>query len=138
MSGFVNDSLSNLISSLNVTVLTRSAEGRIVYSKFNLKVLLFLAARGFLSDIRVVTSGSGGLIYYKFVSSDSGSPIISRVFTPLIKKSKRACLTKYVSFRSLLSIYSSEFVLVTTNKGLMTANEAVALGLGGVIVLIII
>jgi len=99
MSGFVNNSLSSLVASLNVTVLARSLEGRAVFSKFNLKILLFLASRGFLSDIKVIAQGSGGCIYFKFKTTDSGTPIISRVLTPLIKKSKLGCPKVYFSRR---------------------------------------
>jgi len=138
MSGFVNNSLSNLISSLNTTILGRRPEGRAVYSKFNLKILLFLTARGFLSDVRVGLNGSGGYLQFKFKTSETGNPIVSKIFRPPFKKNNNSSLSQYSSSRLLSSSYSSEFVLVSTSKGLMTAVEAAALGLGGYVVLVIL
>lgn len=138
MSGFVNNNLSNLVSILNSIVLSGRLNGRVVYSKFSLKILLFLVARGFLSDIQVVSKGPGGFIKFNFKTSGSGSPVINRIFMPSVKKSKVHRLACYSNVQSLSSVYSSEFVLVSTSKGLMTAPEAIALGLGGVVILVIL
>ncbi len=46
-------------------------------------------------------------------------------------------LVKYRGYRELAAVYSSEFVLVSTSRGLMTALEAVALRVGGLVVCVI-
>lgn len=137
--GFVNNSLFSLITSLNTSVLYSKSAGTAVFSKFNLKILLFLAARGFVSAIKVSSSGSGSLIGFQIRSVSEGLPIFNKVISPNLNAGffakKQA---KFCSYKDLSSLYSSEFVVVSTNKGLMTANEAIALKLGGIVVLIIV
>ena len=137
--GFVNNSLFSLITSLNTSVLYSKSTGTAVFSKFNLKILLFLAARGFISSIKVFSSGSGSLISFQIRSVSQGSPVFHKVISPTINSGffcKKQ--TKFCSYKDLQSLYSSEFVIVSTSRGLMTANEAAVLGIGGVVVLIIL
>jgi len=137
--GFVSNSLFSLVTSLNTSVLYSKPTGRAVFSKFNLKILLFLAARGFISNIKVFSSGSGSLISFQIKAITGGSSVFHRVISPNVSSgffSKKR--TKFCSHKDLLSLYSSEFVVVSTSRGLMTANEAAVLGIGGVVVLIVL
>lgn len=137
--GFVNNSLSGLVTSLNTSVLYSKQFGTAVFSKFNLKVLLFLASRGFLSSIKVFSSGSGSLIKFKIKSVSGGVSIFRKVTSPTVRSGFFAKKhVKFCSYKELASLYSSEFVVVSTSRGLMTANEAVSLHLGGFVVLVII
>jgi len=79
MSSFVNDSRSDLVSSIKLAVSSRKPYGVAVYSSFNLKILLFLAARGFVGPIKIKNTGPGGRITFKLKGSEGGSPIINDI-----------------------------------------------------------
>lgn len=137
--GFVNNSLAGLVTSLNTSVLYSKQLGTAVFSKFNLKILLFLASRGFLSSIKVFSSGSGFLIKFKINAISGGVAIFRKASSPNIGSGFFAKKhVKFCSYKELASRYSSEFVVVSTSRGLMTANEAVSLQLGGFVVLVLV
>ncbi len=79
MLSFVNDSHKDLISAVKLVVSGRKPQGSAVYSGFNLKILLFLAARGFVSSIKVKNRGPGGVITFKLRSSQSGVSAINEI-----------------------------------------------------------
>jgi len=135
---FVNDSLNALVSSLNSTVLYSRPVGSVVYSKFNFKILLFLAARGYISFIKIFSSGSGNLIKFKIKKNETGLPVFHKVLCPLVLRGGfQTKHVKFCSYKKLLSLFSSEFVIVSTNRGLMTSMEAARLCIGGFVVLVI-
>jgi len=135
---FVNNSLADLVSSLNGSLNGARPSGSSVYSKFNLKVLLFMAARGYISDLKIFSKGPGALIKFRIKTNEYGIPVFRRIAAPYLNRgffSQK--LIKFCSYRELSSLYSSEFVVVSTRHGLMTANEAVRLRVGGFVVLVV-
>lgn len=137
--GFVNSSLSALVTSLNTSILYSKPFGTVVFSKFNLKILLFLAARGVLSSIKIFSSGSGFLIKFQTKFLSGGRVVFQKVRSPTMNPGFFAKKNvKFCSCKELSSLYSSEFVVVSTSRGLMTSNEAVSLGLGGFVILVFI
>jgi ribosomal protein S8 len=79
MLSFVNDSQKDLIAAIKLVVVGRKPQGSAVYSGFNLKILLFLAARGFVSSIKVKSRGPGGIITFKLKAAQSGVGAINEI-----------------------------------------------------------
>ncbi len=79
MLSFVNDSHKDLISAVKLVVSGRKPQGSAVYSGFNLKILLFLAACGFISSIKVKNRGPGGIIAFKLRASQNGTSAINEI-----------------------------------------------------------
>lgn len=79
MSGFVNDSHSDLIANIKLAIIGRKPRVTAVYSAFNLKILLFLAARGFISSIKVRNVGPGAVIEFSLVTAESGQLAINDI-----------------------------------------------------------
>lgn len=126
----LNSSFYNLISSLHFCVLGNKENGSCVYSRFNLKIISFLTNRGLLTHFTVTKVGSSGRIQF-FLRKVNGAIPISGVYSPVLKSAR------YKSWLSLSRSFSSEFVIVSTTKGIMTANEASSLRLGGLVIIII-
>jgi small subunit ribosomal protein S8 len=138
MLGFVNDSHKDLIAAIKLVVIGRKPQGSAVYSGFNLKILLFLAARGFISSIKVKNRGPGGVITFKLKAAQNGVSAVNEIWTPYLAAGRFGNrLVKYRGYKELAAAYSSEFVLVSTSKGLMTSLEAIALKVGGLVVCVI-
>jgi ribosomal protein S8 len=110
--------------------------GRAVYSKFNLTVLSFLCQRGFVSAFKFFKEGSGGYILFS-LRRVNGVLLFNKVWSPSVNSANLSRFSKYKSYRSLSKVFTSEFVVVSTNRGLMTSNEAISMKLGGLVVCII-
>lgn len=137
MRSFVQNSQVELFSSLQLSVLLNKDVGKVSYSSFNLILLSFLCNRGFISNFKFFKEGSNGYITY-FLRRINGSLIIKKIWSPLIKTSDSfSRFSRYKSYKSLSRLFSSEFVIVSTNQGLMTANEAIALQQGGVVICVL-
>lgn len=133
----LNSSFYDLISSIQLCICSNREVGSCIYSKFNLKVISFLLNRGLLLNFNIIKTGYSGKIQFS-LRRINGSMFLNSVSSPVNKSSNfLSKFSRYKSCQSLLKSFSSEFVVVSTSKGLMTANEALSLGLGGVIILII-
>lgn len=126
----LNSSFYDLISSIQSCLLCSKDSGSCVYSKFNLKIISFLTTRGIFSSFNLVKSGPSGRIQF-FLRKVNGSSPINSIYSPVLSSSR------YMSWVSLSKSFSSEFVVVSTTKGLMTANEAISLRLGGLVVCVL-
>lgn len=126
----LNSSFYNLVSSLQFCVLSNKESGSCIYSRFNLKIISFLTNRGLFTHFTVSKVGSSGKIQF-FLRKVNGFLPISNVCSPVFKS------FRYQSWLSLSRSFSSELVVVSTTRGIMTANEASALRLGGLVVVII-
>jgi ribosomal protein S8 len=125
-----NSSFYSLVSSFQFSVLSNKESGSCAYSRFNLKIISFLTNRGIFTHFIVTRVGSSGRIQF-FLRKVNGFLPINSVYSPGFR------LSRYYSWLSLSRSFSSEFVVVSTTKGLMTANEASALRLGGLVIVII-
>jgi len=126
----LNSSFYNLVSSFQFCVLSNKESGSCVYSRFNLKIISFLTNRGLFTHFTVSKVGPSGKIQF-FLRKVNGFLPISSIYSPVFKS------FKYQSWLSLSRSFSSELVVVSTTKGIMTANEASALRLGGLVVVVI-
>jgi ribosomal protein S8 len=126
----LNSSFYNLISVFQFCVLSNKENGSCVYSRFNLKIVSFLTNRGVFTHFNVTKVGPSGKIQF-FLRKVNGFLPINSVYSPRFKSSR------YQSWLSLSRSFSSELVVVSTTKGIMTANEASALRLGGLVVVVI-
>lgn len=132
----LNSSFYDLVSSIRLCTSLNRGSGSCVYSKFNLKLISFFTDRGIILDFNVIKGGPSGRIQF-FLKRVNGSFPFNTIFVPVVNSS--ACLSKvykYKTFRSLSKCFSSEFVVVSTPKGLMTANEAISSRLGGSVVVV--
>jgi len=127
----------DLIASLQLCTQLNKTVSKVIFSKFNLLVLSFLCDRGFVTNFKFVKKGFNGYIAFS-LRQINGSLVFSNIWSPyLVSSSKKNCFVKYHSYRSLLKSFSSEFVIVSTSLGLMTANEAISAKLGGLVVCVI-
>lgn len=137
MRTFTQNSQVELLASLQLSVLLNKNIGKVSYSVFNLIILSFLCNRGFVSNFKFFKEGSNGYITY-FLRRINGALVIKKIWSPLLKTSDSfSRFSKYKSYKSLSRLFGSEFVVVSTNQGLMTANEAIALQQGGVIICVV-
>jgi ribosomal protein S8 len=135
--GFVSNSQKDLIASLQLCVTLDKGKGRAVYSKFNLTVLSFLCQRGFVSTFKFFKEGSGGYVLFS-LRRVNGVLLFNKVWSPSTNGNYSISrFSKYKSYRALSKVFTSEFVVVSTNRGLMTANEAISMKLGGLVVCVI-
>lgn len=133
----LNSSFYDLISSIQLSVSLNRETGSCIYSKFNLKLISFLINRGLILSFNIIKGGPSGRIQFS-LRRINGSFTFNSIFAPVVNSSNYLSkLTKYKTFRSLSKCFSSEFVVVSTTKGLMTANEAISLRLGGSVVAVI-
>jgi len=137
MRNFTQNSKIELFASLNLSILLNKDVGKVSYSTFNVIILSFLCNRGFISNFKFFKEGSNGFITY-FLRRIAGSLVLKKIWSPIVKSSDSfSRFSKYKSYKSLSRLFSSEFVIVSTNQGLMTANEAVALRQGGVVICVL-
>lgn len=134
---FVSNSQKDLISSLQLCTSLNKDTGKAVYSRFNLAILSFLCQRGFISNYKFFKKGPGGYILFS-LRRINGALLLNKIWSPTINSSKAFDrFSKYKSYRALNRLFTSEFVVVSTPKGLMTANEASSVRLGGSVICII-
>jgi ribosomal protein S8 len=132
----LNSSFYDLVSSIQLCTSLNRGAGSCVYSKFNLKLISFLTDRGVFLNFSITKGGPSGKINF-FLRKVNGSFPFSTLFSPAIGSSNYTSkFSKYKTFRSLTKCFSSEFVVVSTTKGLMTANEAISSKLGGLVVIV--
>jgi ribosomal protein S8 len=126
-----------LLASLQLSVFLNKEVGKVSYSTFNLVLLSFLCNRGFISSFKYFKEGSNGFITY-LLRRINGSLVIKKIWSPSLKNSDSfSKFSKYKSYKALARFFSSEFVIVSTNQGLMTANEAIALRQGGIVICVL-
>jgi len=134
---FTQNSQKHLISSIQLSVRLNKNIGRVAYSNFNLIVLSFLCNRGFIDNFQFFKKGSNVYIEYS-LRRMNGSLVVNSIRAPFKKDSNSlSYFSKYKTYKSLARFFNSEFVVISTNQGLMTANEAISLCQGGVVVCII-
>jgi len=133
----LNSSFYDLVGSVKLSVSLNREVGYCAYSKFNLKLISFFVDRGLFLSFNLIKVGSSGKIQFS-LRRVNGSFTFSTIFAPVVSSSNYTNkFTKYKTFRSLSKCFSSEFVVVSTTKGLMTSNEAISSRLGGSVVVVI-
>jgi small subunit ribosomal protein S8 len=135
----VKKSHKDLIASLRLCLLNNKNISKVLFSKFNLSVLSFLCNRGFVTDFKFIKEGSNGYILF-CLRRANGTFAFSNVWAPYLVNTtlSNQRLKKYQSYRSLIKSFTSEFVVVSTSKGLMSINEATSLRLGGTVICVIV
>jgi len=129
----------DLVASLKLCLICNKNVSKVLFSKFNLSILSFLCARGFVTDFKFIKEGSNGYISF-CLRQTNGAMTFSNIWSPYLTStnSSNCRLKKYQSYKSLLKSFTSEFVVISTSRGLMTSNEAISLKLGGSVVCVIV
>ncbi len=133
----MSNSQKNLVASLQLCVSLDKDVGYAIYSRFNVMLLSFLCQRGFIRSFSFSKKGSNGFLLF-CIRRVNGTLLFNNIWSPLLtSRDFKSKFTKYKTCRALLSTFTSEFVVISTNRGLMTVNEAVAIKAGGSIICVI-
>jgi small subunit ribosomal protein S8 len=114
--------LADLIARLKNGIKARNKEIKVVFTNKNYKFLELLVIKGLINGFYVLNDFEliVQLKYIKGVSIINDLKILS-------KPSKRF----YVSTNTLLTLYPNQILIISTNKGFVTRDEAIILNKGG-------
>lgn len=132
----LNCTTSDMVTRIRNAQMAMLLQTEVIYSSFNMNILKVLKNLRFIKDYKVDETGKFKKLFVvlKYITVGIGSGIgqinvIKRVSKPGRRVYKDLASFKYLS--------DEKHMILSTNKGIMTAHEAKKIGIGGEVILVI-